>query len=195
MNLLYWCEITENAPLPDFGDVLRSHIAQKSHPGVHASSLTAWNLLERALRQLGHARLPAVEFQPGGKPYFADSGLHFSISHSGRIAAALVSDGPCAVDVEAVRPNVEERLLVRCLSKQEIEAGCDFFEAWTKKECIGKLSGRGIPGHPAEINTLDTEYAGRFFLREIRDSQGNQYILTALCMNGYAPKAEKKTID
>ena len=70
--------------------------------------------------------------------------------------------------------------------------GCDFFDVWTKKECIAKLDGRGMPAHPNRMDTLDACYENRFFTRCISDSQGNKYVLSAL--DGRFSKAEKKAI-
>lgn len=191
MNLLLISGIAENPSMPDFGPSLRNHLEQKKHPGARASSLTAWTLLARGMRALGYDPLPEAIFGENGKPWFADAPLHFSLSHSGGFAAALISSDPCAVDVEAIRPDVGERLRSRCLNARELELGCDFFECWTKKECIGKLDGRGIPSHPSKMNSLDPAYAGCFFHHAFRDASGRDYLFTALCMNREAPMVQK----
>ena len=51
----------------------------------------AWALLAEGFARLGYTALPAVRFGARGKPEFADAPLHFSLAHSGRIAAALIS--------------------------------------------------------------------------------------------------------
>lgn len=191
MSLLLICEIARGLSTPEFGAALAAHIDGKSHPDVRAASLTAWNLLARGLKQLGFVRLPEVVFEAGGKPRFTNSDLSFSLSHSGKLAAALLSPAPCAVDLEQLRPEVEARLEGRCLSDAERAAGCGFFECWTKKECIGKLSGKGIPAHPAQLDSLDPAYADRFFIREIQEDGAARYVLAALCMDGIAPIFQK----
>ena len=183
MNLLLICEIHEGLCLPAFGPEFERHMEDKHHPAVRSASGTAWKLLETALRRMGIKKLPQVRFEEMGKPVFADSSLHFSLSHSGRLAAALLSDAPCAVDVEAVRDEVRDKLIKRCLNERELALGCDFFECWTKKECLGKLSGRGLPPRPAELNSLDAAYADLFRLHRAADSNGQEYQLCALCMN------------
>lgn len=192
MNLLLICEIAHGLPMPEFGGALAAHIDEKKHPDVRAASLTAWNLLDRGLKQLGFVRLPEVVFEAGGKPRFTNSDLSFSLSHSGKLAAALLSPAPCAVDLEQLRPEVAARLRERCLSDAERTAGCGFFECWTKKECIGKLSGKGIPAHPAQLDSLDPAYADRFFIHEIREDGAARYVLAVLCMDGNAPIIQKK---
>ena len=187
MNRLLFGEISEGLPLPGFGPAFEYHIAAKKHPAVRSASLSAWSLLACALEQLGYESLPRVEFSQSGKPFFADAPLHFSISHSGNMAAALVSDAPCAVDIERIIPETAAKLADRCLTEGEKAENIDFFQAWTRKECIAKLNGTGMPARPASIDTLNPKYNGQFFSREIRDAQGNAYLLTALCENREEP--------
>ena len=183
MSLLLIAEIRDNLSLPMFGGDFAAHIDGKRNPSVRRSSLTAWGLLAEGMRRMGFDALPAVRFGSRGKPGFTDSPVHFSLAHSGNLAVALLSDAPCGVDVERVRPEVSRRLRGRCLSAREQEQ-LGFFECWTKKECIGKLDGRGIGAHPAHIDTLDAQWTGRFFARRIVDSSGREYALAALCESG-----------
>ncbi|MGN0183582.1 MAG: 4'-phosphopantetheinyl transferase family protein [Aristaeellaceae bacterium] len=181
MSLLLYGEIRPIEAVPDFGAALHEHLRAKSNPAVHAASAAAWSLLAEGLRRLGLEELPEVRFDPGGKPRFIDSSLHFSLSHSGKLAAVLISDEPCGVDIELVRPEVAARLRERCLSDAERARDCDFFELWTKKECIAKLDGSGMRSHPSEIDTLDARWSQRFFTTRVRDDLGQEYVLSALC--------------
>ena len=181
MSLLLYGEIRPIEAVPDFGPALCEHLRAKTNPAVHAASVAAWSLLAGGLRILGLEELPEVHFEPNGKPYFVNSSLYFSLSHSGKLAVVLISEEPCGVDIELVRPEVAERLRERCLSDGERARGCDFFELWTKKECIAKLDGRGLPSHPSEIDTLDPRWNGRFYTTHVRDSAGQEYALSALC--------------
>ena len=186
MSLLLYGEIRPIEAAPDFGPALCEHLRAKTNPTVHAASIAAWSLLAEGLRMLGLEELPEVRFDPSGKPRFIDSSLHFSLSHSGRLAAVLISEEPCGVDIELVRPEVAERLRERCLSDAERARDCDFFEIWTQKECIAKLDGRGLPSHPSEIDTLDPRWSGRFYTTHVRDSSGQEYALSALCADAEA---------
>ena len=181
MNLLLYGEIRPIETAPDFGAALHEHLRAKSNPAVRASSVTAWSLLAEGLHMLGADVLPEVRFDPGGKPRFTDSLLHFSLSHSGKLAAVLISEAPCGVDIELVRPEAAARLRERCLSDAERARDCDFFEIWTKKECIAKLDGSGMPSHPSEIDTLDPRWNHRFFTTRVLDSADQAYALSALC--------------
>ena len=186
MSLLLYGEIRPIETIPDFGAALAEHLRAKTNPGVHAASLAAWSLLAEGLRRLSLEALPEVRFDPGGKPVFVNRPLCFSLSHSGNLAAVLISDAPCGVDVEQLRPEVAERLHERCMSDAERARNCDFFELWTKKECIAKLDGRGQPSHPSEIDTLDPRWNGRFYTTRILDSAGQEYALSALCADAEA---------
>ena len=181
MSLLLYGEIRPIEAVPDFGPALCEHLRAKTNPAVHAASIAAWSLLAEGLRMLGADVLPEVRFDPNGKSSFANSPLHFSLSHSGKLAAVLISEAPCGVDIELVRPEVAERLRERCLSDAERARDCDFFELWTQKECIAKLDGSGMRSHPSEIDTLDPRWNGHFFTTRVRDSAGQAYALSALC--------------
>lgn len=188
MNLLLLTPVHASLPLPEFGGAFAARMAEKRHPGLHRASLAAWSLLACALGMLGLEALPEVAYGPWGKPCFLDSPLHFSLSHSGEFAAALLSDAPCGVDLERVRPEVALRMRARCLSAREQAEAMDFFECWTKKECIAKLDGRGMHTHPADLDVLDPQYLHRFFCERIRDSAGREYVLSALCDGAEALK-------
>ena len=183
MNLLLIAETVHGLSIPGFGPEFEAHMAAKHNPAVHDSSCTAWHLLALALKKNGIDHLPQVQFEEMGKPVFADSPLHFSLAHSGRLAAALLSDSPCALDVEVVKEHVREKLKDRCMNEQERMLDCDFFECWTKKECLSKFSGKGLPARPADMDSLNPEYRDHWHLYRFTDSSQQAYQLCALCMN------------
>ena len=85
-----------------------------------------------------------------GKPSVAGDGLYVSVSHSGPWAVCVTADVPVGVDVEVVR-SAQEKFMRRVCSEQEmacIRPGSDgdcrrFWEIWTAKEALFKLTGRG----------------------------------------------------
>lgn len=179
MNLLLVREFSPDAKLPDFGGSFFLHMEAKTNPAVHQASLNAWALLAEGLERLG-LPLYTVEFTENGKPFFPASPLHFSLSHSGGFAAAMIADSPCGVDIEQIR-EVKENLIQRCMHPEELAAGMDFFEVWTKKECIAKLEGSGMRSRPNEINSL--EHAA-WLTQRLGDSTGRQYYLSAVSAAG-----------
>jgi 4'-phosphopantetheinyl transferase len=141
------------------------------------------------LRQLLAARLgvraQAVEFEYGayGKPAlsrrFADSDLHFNISHCDDVAAYAFSRGHAiGIDVEAVREisdaddiaahyfSRRENAMYRTLKPCDRPLG--FFNCWTRKEAFVKALGDGlsmplgrfdvtlVPGEPAKVLRVES---------------------------------------
>ena len=176
MNLLLVREFLPDIEMPDFGKAFLRHMESKTNLSVRTASLNAWALLAEGLNRLG-LPLYEAEFEETGKPRFRNSGLCFSLSHSGRCAAVLIADSPCGVDIEEIR-EIKENLVQRCMHPEELASDMDFFEAWTKKECLAKLDGSGMRSHPNAINTL--EYAG-WLTRRFSSSINMQYHLSAIC--------------
>lgn len=109
-------------------------------------------LLIRALRQFRPDwPVPlSISVDENGKPFLPDSGMFFSLSHSGAYAACALSDRPVGLDLEretAPRPP----LLRRCFSAAEQEyirsssnPSAAFTQLWTGKESLGKATGAGL---------------------------------------------------
>ena len=102
------------------------------------------------LQQLCGGTLPEIACTPLGKPYFIDSALHFSISHTDRHAFCVVSDKPIGIDAEEMDRNIDLRLADKILSpteKARLDAAADKRDAllrfWVLKEAFGKLTGKG----------------------------------------------------
>ena len=111
-------------------------------------------LAELYRRETGEA-LPPIGITPRGKPFFADSPWHFSISHTRKHAFCVLDRENIAVDAEELDRRVELRLAERILSpreKEQFEAAADKIRAlltfWVLKEAAAKLSGEGLRGFP-----------------------------------------------
>ena len=183
MSALYVREIRTELEIPEFGVALREHISEKKNPAARASSISAWTLLYDVLEDV-HSE---ICFDADGKPYLAN-GPHFSLSHSASLAAVLISNQPCGVDIEKIDNNVGVKLAERCLCANE--QGRDFFECWTKKECLVKLDGRSLFAHPENIDT--TEYDEYSFTTRICDAAGQVYALSAICADAAKLKVQYK---
>ena len=104
-------------------------------------SAAAYRLLEYAVRAVWGVGGPEIVSAPGGKPYFAGGVRFFSLSHTGTRVLVGVSDSEMGVDVERrreVRAGLAERVM-SAAERQEFE----FFELWTLREAVFKLTGRG----------------------------------------------------
>lgn len=102
-----------------------------------------------------------LERDANGKPYLKNELVHFNISHSESLVAVAVSDRDVGVDLEKIR-DVNVKLVDRYFTKKEREYisvnlpdwQTRFFEVWTKKEAILKMSGVGLR---VKLNELETE--------------------------------------
>ena len=92
-----------------------------------------------------------------GKPYLP-GGPEFSLSHGGGLAALLISDVPCGVDVEradrAVSERIRERAFQRIFQREEADSERAFSWLWTRKEAVMKLDGRGLGLDPQRFSVL-----------------------------------------
>lgn len=129
-----------------------------------ALSLGAGLLLMETLRDLvpGGGRIEAellagrrsISYGEQGKPYLPGvPDFHFSITHSGRIAALAVSDAEIGCDLEQIRtPDLlvarrlfseeEKERLTAAGTKEEQEDL--FFRLWTLRESFLKVTGKGL---------------------------------------------------
>lgn len=106
-------------------------------------------LLSRLYRQATGESLPPIALTPQGKPYFPESGWHFSISHTARYAFCVLSRKNVGLDAEEKGRRVSENMLKKCLSETEgTRLGSDpqdaFLRLWVLKEAEAKRTGRGM---------------------------------------------------
>ena len=99
--------------------------------------------------------MPQILLAPLGKPYFAHSPWHFSISHTKRHAFCVLADRPVGIDAEEMDRKVPMHIMQKILSPEEwaqVEAAPDpalaFLQIWVLKEATAKQSGEGIRIHP-----------------------------------------------
>ena len=108
-------------------------------------SAFAYSLLFRALEMWQGAReLPEAAIDARGKPFFPERpDWHFSLSHTRGFVLAAVSASPVGADVQ-LRDVRGERLADRLMSEKERE-DFDFYELWSLRESLYKLTGEGSP--------------------------------------------------
>ena len=146
-------------------------------------------------------------YSNNGKPAlaaeFAGAGVHFNVAHSEDLALVAVTRiGAIGVDVECIRPVKEmDELVARFFSARETELFRElradekpaaFFNLWTRKEALLKVTGEGITRSlslvevsflPGEVPRLlaiagDTSKASRWTLRELSPAPGFTGALT-----------------
>ena len=142
-------------------------------------------LLTQLYRETTGNELPEILVTDRGKPYFADSPLHFSISHTRRHAFCALSEHNIGIDAEELDRDVNLKLAEKILSpgeKVQYDAASDKQRAlltfWVLKEASVKLSGEGLQGYPndTDFSLKDpgvTEMAG--CLVAVLEEKGESY--------------------
>ena len=112
-------------------------------------------LLARLYREETGEDLPPIAVTERGKPYFEDSSLHFSISHTKRHAFCVLSHEKVGIDAEEKDRSIDLRLADKILSpteKQQFDAAEDkrlaLLRFWVLKEAAAKATGEGLRGYP-----------------------------------------------
>lgn len=112
-------------------------------------------LLAQMYEEFTGQKMPPIATEERGKPYFLDSPLHFSISHTKRHVFCVLSDRPIGIDAEETDRQVDLRLAEKILSPAEkirYDAAPDksaaLLKLWVLKEADGKRTGQGINGYP-----------------------------------------------
>ena len=116
-------------------------------------------LLARLYRAETGADCPPVLTTPRGKPYFEDSPLHFSITHTKNHAFCVLAPHPVGIDAEEKDRQISLRLADKILSPPErcrFDAAADkraaLLRLWVLKEAAAKCSGEGLRGYPAHTD-------------------------------------------
>ena len=112
-------------------------------------------LLAELYRELTGEALPAIALTDRGKPYFTDSPLHFSITHTPRHVFCAISERPIGIDAEEADRDIRLTLAGKILSpgeKARFDAAGDKRKAlltfWVLKEAAAKQTGEGLRGYP-----------------------------------------------
>lgn len=103
-----------------------------------------------ALRQSGAVDL-SIHYLGNGKPVLsAHPDIHFSLSHSGKLAVCAVSEQTVGADIEAWQ-QMEDQIAEMCFTAVELKwlnaqqrADRAFIRLWTRKESYLKMLGTGL---------------------------------------------------
>lgn len=176
----------------------RRKVDKAADEGARRLSLGAFAALYVALLQRGIS-WGQWRTQAGGKPYFVGSGVHFSLSHSGRYALCALGSDPVGCDIQRIR-QVEERTVRRVLCDEEwrhymsLSDGRErfFFGAWTVKESFLKLTGQGLGGGLARVCAPlcmgeSLRYDGAPAGVSVRQYDGTEGYAAACCTRGICP--------
>ncbi len=145
----------------------------------------AWRSLVRC--NLGYdVRIGYDEY---GAPVIEDKPLYISVSHSHRSVAVIISDRPCAIDIES-RERDFDKVCSRYLSPQEqaLSAHPDFRAvAWCAKECLYKYHRCGGLDLLRDLHITSVDFDCRLICGTILDNpeivmhfdlRGNEAVVT-----------------
>ena len=111
------------------------------------------------LEKLCGTPLPEIRRTALGKPYFADSPLHFSISHTKHHAFCVLSDKPVGIDAEELDRDINLSLAEKLLSpaeyaqfRQAEDPRLALLTFWVLKEAQGKCTGKGMQLWPNDTD-------------------------------------------
>ncbi len=105
-------------------------------------------------RQFGE-EMPPILLTPRGKPYWENSPLHFSVSHTRHHVFCVISRFPVGIDAEERNRNIRLELAPKLLSPSEmaqLESAPDkrlaLLTLWVLKEAQVKATGEGLRSYP-----------------------------------------------
>ena len=142
-----YCAALPEAPIGEpLGCEQRDRILRAlANADVQREKYYVWRLLEHAIYDAFGRRASDIDFSLDEKGVFWCKDLFFSLSHSKGALAVAVSDAPCGVDIECIRPvpraeKIAERVFSPSLRESVAECSdeegrlFEFFRAWTLYE-------------------------------------------------------------
>lgn len=131
-----------------------------------------------------------------GKPFLKDyTDIYFSISHSDSIVAVILDEKPCGIDVEKRKPysqavvnrvfcENDKKLMEQAAGNHYDEAANLFAKIWTRKEAIGKLSGKGLDfTDELQRNEMDDNYLESHGIYGITCNVEEDFFISAVSVN------------
>lgn len=99
--------------------------------------------------------MPEILIAERGKPYFKDSSVYFSISHTKKHVFCVLSDKPVGIDAEEINREIRPELAEKILSPSEKmryekaeNKNTALLRLWVMKEAAAKCTGEGLRGYP-----------------------------------------------
>lgn len=125
---------------------------QRRSFGVGITLLYAWRL------QYKEQAMPQMTRDENGKPHFIGTAVPFCLSHSGKYAACVLGeDNGIAIGLDIQEPRrIRAAVAARFFSegeKEQLRAGEDICQIWSRKESLAKYRGSGLRG---DLRLLDT---------------------------------------
>jgi phosphopantetheinyl transferase len=116
-------------------------------------------LLRQMVEDYTGQAMPEIALGRWGKPYFPDSSLQFSITHTKHHVFCALSDRPIGIDAEEIDRKISLSLAGKILAPAELAqftAAADkplaLLSFWVLKEAAAKCEGTGLRGYPNHTN-------------------------------------------
>lgn len=139
----------------------------------------------RALLSRHLGRVVEIEYDSLGAPRVVGSELHIGVSHTTQRVAVVVSNNPCAVDVESSQRDLQ-RISSRFLTTEERRMAVDnrtLVAIWCSRECYYKLR------HDKSLSLLTDICVSKIDMVAgsvtVADNRGGQATMQILEQNGY----------
>ena len=169
---VYFAKIdSEISVSPIFPKERDDEINAVSNERVKLEKYTVWRLLEHALsKSLGMSLLDAELYKDGSGKWRSPH-LELSISHSGSLAAVVISHAPVGIDVEPLTKSLSDNFARKNLTENELKEYDTLREAqkkeylltrWCIKEAVFKKTG-GIIFFPSKIDTVKESFVTKRF--------------------------------
>ncbi len=162
-------------------------------------SIASSILISRGLEEYGIGERNVIyAYGKYGKPYFRDyPSIHFNISHSTSLAAAVFSDVEVGCDVEVITP-YDEGVASLCFTPRERESilsspdsALAFTRLWCIKESFLKALGLGLGGRMDSFSVEIND--GSIFLDEKIDRK--KWKISTLMVDNYFIAVSEEEID
>lgn len=159
MPLILYCKINESTflgvwKIEETTENMKQQLYMDENAGKYFESFgnesrkKHWLSYRLILQELLKTNTHKIIYDEYGKPGMPDFKGHFSVSHSGDYAAAVVShENPVGIDIERIRERIE-RVTERFLSIEEMDKIGDdnrlekFHICWGAKESLYKFYGK-----------------------------------------------------
>ncbi len=140
--------------IEESSDCLRSMLSLNDKEEIYIQSVRNeqrkkhWLGYRVLLREIMKDQDPEIVYDSHGKPYLKNDPRFLSVSHSGDLAAVIISQkSPAGIDIEQIRDRIE-RVTEKFLSEKEISSvGIEnrlekLYVCWGAKEAMYKVCGK-----------------------------------------------------
>ncbi len=127
--------------------------------GPEGGHIAGRQLLKAMYEAKYGSAMPEISVSDRGKPYFPDSAVYFSISHTPNRVFCVLCDCPVGIDAEEEDRDISLKIAEKILSPAEksrfvqaMDPRRALLRLWVLKEASVKCSGQGLTGYPNQTD-------------------------------------------